>query len=306
MEDKAPQPIIPLSESVAFNQAATITAQFQLVTPVLAAEWLSEKNQMNRGKRRKRLAVLTQDMEDGYFEQTGEPITFDCDGYLVNGQHRLTAVVESEESQEFLIVRGVLPRVRTAIDANSPRRFADDLQMAGETSAVTKESLIRAMVRWDKYGGLADTTWQPSRRYLASRYGIYGAEISETINATNRWRNVWEGNTVSMRFTWWLLVTRLGYDRDKVTRFMSILAIGSQDSRDDMLIRMRQKIGQPIAYTSNGGVIHMPAGVEVYWLIQAWNRWITDSRGNYMTPKNGINDPFPQPVNPLSSPEESK
>ena len=286
------------ADGTAVNSTGRITAQFELVNQSRASIWLETQNNMNRGKRRSQELILTEDMADNQWEDNGEPITFDWNGELVNGQHRLTAVRDSGAEQEFLIVRGVDPKVRSTIDANSRRRFADDLTMNGEKQAVLREALLRSITQWDRTGGLAHIDWRPSRRFLTTRYPIYQDQMTTTLEVTQRWRGAWPGNKVAMAFTWWLLTQRMGYDQKVVNRFMSILAIGSQDPVDARVVTMRQRIARPVAVTSGGHVVHMHTSVEVYWLIQAWNRWITGSQANFVTPANGIMNPYPQPEDP--------
>lgn len=279
-------------------QLSEVNARFVIVTPELAAEWLETANKVNRPKRKRQVGSLTADMNDELWEQNGEPLVFDTDGIIVNGQHRLTALVESGTTQEFLVVYNVLPRVRSTVDAHTRRTFADDLAMNGVANGVTRETLLRMMLRWDRNGGLTDNSWVATRRLMAARYPTYRDEISDTIGDTVRWLTRYPGNRIAMRFTYWLLAIRLGYDIKRVEKFFSILTIGSQDEFDRMVVRMRDKIAVPVSVASTGRITHMEASLEVFWLIQAWNRWVTGSNSPYSTPRTGINDPYPHPESP--------
>lgn len=66
------------------------------VTPRIAEAWL-KKNTKNRSIRKHLLERYASDMRSGLWKLTGEPIIFNCDGTLIDGQHRLQSVVLAEK-----------------------------------------------------------------------------------------------------------------------------------------------------------------------------------------------------------------
>ena len=302
MENQTPHQVLSRSGKtvgqIAVNSHGKMWAEWVIVTPELAAEWLENHNHVNRRERAHNTDRIVEEMEEGRWIDTGDPFQFDWDDETFNGAHRMRAIVTTGIPQEFLIVHGVDPQARTAVDAHARRRFADDLTLAGKNQGILREALVRQMVKWDKNGGLADTHWNATRTYLGKRYGLYDAELTETIQETMRWREVWGGNRVAMTFTYWLLRKRLEYDEKKVIRFFSVLAIGSQDPADAVLIRMKRKISESQGPKQNGKIMHMATPIEVWWLIAAWNRWITGNNAQFHEPKGGYSDPYPMPVKP--------
>lgn len=286
----------PHGSNTTVHPNGKITARFEFITPELAADWLETLNKMNRGKRKNQIATLSDDMEEHNYLENGEPYIFDSDGYIVNGQHRLQAQVNTNRALWVLVVRGVDPQARTTVDSNVRRTFADDLQMTGHTNSVLRENLVRNMMRWDRNGGLASTQFKPSRRALASRYGLYEKELDAAILDAMRWGEAWGGNRIAMIFTYWLLAERLQFDKAIVRRFFSILSIGSQSPNDEVLLRLKRKISEPRSISANGQISHMPTWEEVWWLIAGWNKWISGDQSKYISPRNGISDPYPAPV----------
>lgn len=59
----------------------------------------------------------------------GAPILISDNNELLDGQHRLSAIIESGESQVVLIVRGVNAAAMTTIDAGRKRSYADSLKI---------------------------------------------------------------------------------------------------------------------------------------------------------------------------------
>ena len=81
-----------------------IESMVVLVTPELASKWL-EKNIDNRNLRKNTINQYVNDMKNGKWSLVGDSITFDKDGILTNGQHRLYAVVQSNTAQYFNVMR---------------------------------------------------------------------------------------------------------------------------------------------------------------------------------------------------------
>lgn len=71
-----------------------ITFTLTEITPEIAAEMLLH-NEGNRKQSRSDIANLAKDMADGRFRLTHQAIAFDKAGNLIDGQHRLQAVVKS-------------------------------------------------------------------------------------------------------------------------------------------------------------------------------------------------------------------
>src|SRR5690554_2314745 len=119
-----------------------------LITPDQAIKWLEQANTNNRKLSQKHVDRLARDMTEGKWVLTHSGIAFGPDGTLLDGQHRLWAIVESGVSVEMFVWRGVEPQSMMAIDAGKSRSLADILNIAGENGDVSKDDLatLRAML----------------------------------------------------------------------------------------------------------------------------------------------------------------
>lgn len=101
-----------------------------LVTPKMAAEWLA-KNNSNRTLRRHAVDHYARQMRLGQWRLTHQGVCLDADGNLVDGQHRLAAVVQSETAVTMLV--SSLDETATALamplDTGMPRSYADILSI---------------------------------------------------------------------------------------------------------------------------------------------------------------------------------
>ena len=87
-----------------------LTCCVEHITPAISMKYLA----MNAENPRKRINqqvvnAYAEDMKAGRWLLNGEPICFDSNGNLKDGQHRLWGVVRSGVSVDILVVRGVSP-----------------------------------------------------------------------------------------------------------------------------------------------------------------------------------------------------
>lgn len=106
----------------------------ELVSPAVAAEWL-EINVENRKLIRAHVDGLVRNMLSDDYPFNGQPVLFghiEVEGelceVLFDGQHRLTAIVESGCAQYMLVVRNLDAKAHRTIDINRVRTMAHHLQ----------------------------------------------------------------------------------------------------------------------------------------------------------------------------------
>ena len=117
------------------------------VTPTMAAEWLA-KSKINRNIREPVVTAYAEAMRRGAWFVTDAGIGFSEGGELVNGHHRLNAVVKADVPVKMLVVRGIDPEAKGAIDCGVYRTLNDRLKMfSGADNIARRTSFLRACVR---------------------------------------------------------------------------------------------------------------------------------------------------------------
>lgn len=163
-----PNPKPPTTTSETHNQeehAVTVTTAPQrtnkvefsaeIVTPDLAKLWLALNVDNNRKPRDGKITQYANDMRSGDWFDNGETIKFDTDDQLIDGQHRLAAIIEAGVPIEMTIARNVQPRAIKTIDTGVPRGFADVLKFGGGTDVNVTAAVVRRIILWDR--GLRST-----------------------------------------------------------------------------------------------------------------------------------------------------
>ncbi len=105
-----------------------------LITPERAEAYLARMG-ANRTLNEAHADRLADDMRRGDWRQTYEAIRFNKKGELIDGQHRLSAVVRSGKSLEFVVAGGLDAKAMAVVDTGRSRSFADVQAIAGEKNA---------------------------------------------------------------------------------------------------------------------------------------------------------------------------
>lgn len=120
------------------------------ITPTRAADILTS-NTRNRPLRRMVVEQYAAEMRAGRWLQTHQGIALNCDGTLLDGQHRLAAIVESGISQRMVVARGVSSAAQIAMDDHAKRSAADSISLdRGESVAQSTVAIVRGVVRYPK------------------------------------------------------------------------------------------------------------------------------------------------------------
>ncbi len=90
--------------------------------------------------------AYARDMRSGRWPFTGDPIRFTTDGELIDGQHRLHAVIEADLTIPFLCVFGLEPRAKHALDTGRKRSAGDVLALKGYPQAARLSGAARQLL----------------------------------------------------------------------------------------------------------------------------------------------------------------
>lgn len=125
-----------------------ITSNVVRITPSLAEKFI-KNNFSNRPLSPAWVKNLAERMTAGEWELNGEPIIFDEDGKLVDGQHRLTAIIRSGVTIHSVVTEGVLDTSFDTIDEGRRRGAADVLAIKKEKNYTTLGSLLRLISMYE-------------------------------------------------------------------------------------------------------------------------------------------------------------
>ena len=128
-----------------------ITAKVETITPEIAKTMLGE-NVNNRRISRDNVNLFAREMRNGEWRFNGEAIKFGKDGRLLDGQHRLLAVIAADKPLTTLVIRGLEDETQQTMDSGKTRTLGDVLTLRGEKNSTQLASLARAVYLADQLG----------------------------------------------------------------------------------------------------------------------------------------------------------
>lgn len=125
-----------------------------IVTPEQASEWLNNRGP-NRQVSQARVQQFARDMRASRWAKNGETIKFDEAGLLIDGQHRLEAIVQAGVQVPLSVAWNVPSSAMPTIDAGRARGFGDVLHIRGVTDHIAVSAVAALVRRWES-GNLTD------------------------------------------------------------------------------------------------------------------------------------------------------
>lgn len=125
--------------------SSEMSVTLEHITPQIAARML-EANTNNRPARDGLVQSYAEDMRAGRWQTNGDAIRFNVDGQLIDGQHRLFAIIRSGLTIPSLVIRNLGNAAFQTIDGGATRKAGDILNMMDVKNANTVASVARMSI----------------------------------------------------------------------------------------------------------------------------------------------------------------
>lgn len=266
----------------------TPVSEILTITPDVAAHWLEAYNTHNRGLRERFVQALAADIAAGQWRLNGASISFDAGGVLLDGQHRLWAIVTADMAVPSLVTIGLSPNAQEIIDTGLRRSFSDVLHLRGESNTSKLAALVRAVYVWNAGGRGGGTNFQPTvPQQLRTLEEC--PELREHVKYGSRVTAVFKiPNSVAGLSVW--LLRRI--DQADADFFFDRIIDGANLAKNSPIARLRA------AYTTHAtSRTKTPPHVLLALTIKAWNAYRDGREVQILTWKSGGASPetFPEP-----------
>ena len=277
--------------------------QFQklLITPSIAKQFL----EANIANRRVKIPVLIQysnDMLNGRWkEDTAETIKISKTGVVLDGQHRLMAIIKSGVSVFFTVATNLEDSVFDVIDTGSSRNSSDTFKVKGikqDTSIPSTIAFYNLLSKSMKQGTQKNN--KSTNAMLLEQY--YEDEIF--------WQNI-----ARQSHAWYLSFAKIiapsfigGFyafftklNESKAQEFMSQLTTGI-DIKNNTISLLRNKLMQ-----DKMSLRKMPVNLKMAFMIKTWNCFIKNET-NKILRYDSANESFPVAISsyaPKHTPQPS-
>lgn len=163
-------------------------AQVEVITLAYAKQLL-EQNPRNRRVNRTIVARYAADMKAGLWVNNGQGIVISPEGELLDGQHRMHAIVEAQTSVAMMVVRGVPRDVFATLDSGKPRSAGDVLSIEGCRHPTVAAGVARIAFN---YASGTHFNFQASKAALVDfiHRHPYAFETSETVQGPHKFPKI--------------------------------------------------------------------------------------------------------------------
>jgi hypothetical protein len=265
------------------------TARVVDLTPDMASKLL-DKNVKNRVVSKRNHATLVRSMTNGEWELNGEAIKIDTNGFVLDGQHRLHAILESGVTIRTFIIEGLPASTQDTMDTGKSRGLADVLTIRGEASATTVASIARRVFIFRRHGLRAATVASyPTTVKEVLRFLDDNEWIKDLPTAAQR-----IGRTAKMpgSLAGLLMVAFSEVDRDDANDFFDKLSTGAGLAPGDPILALRKVLLTMHESRGTNNQTHVAA-----LAIKAWNKYRAGETVTLLkfAPGGSTPEKFPEP-----------
>ena len=255
-----------------------MTARLVLMTPEIALAWL-KRNDANRAFTRGNARALAAEMERGYWKENGESFVFDTNGVLIDGQHRLQAVLNSGYEYLVPVVTGVTAEARPTVDTGIKRTAANNLKMADEPYASV---LGATLLLWRGYQArnvrqmTHPASVAPEDRVSIPRILEYLEEwpgLREAARQSLALRPSGQGRALvptSEAAMIWFAIVSSGASRERANEFLGSVLSGFNLAEDSPIIALRRRLIDQL-----GSGLRMDKRTRIALVLKTWQLWST-------------------------------
>lgn len=224
-----------------------MTDSFHTQVVDMTPEWASELlkgNTNNRGLSRTKVKSFTKQIVNGKWRKTGQGISVASNGRLLDGQTRLSAVVQSGRSVPMVVAWNCDEDSFAVFDTGRARSATDVLKIAG---LAQHQGIVSSGLR------LAIPLIENPEAYFAISQGITNEEILDLWNQTKD-QCEWCANlsssvhkqfatfSKSIYFTFLYLAINKGWEHDVLFEFSNLFGSGADLESGSPILAYRQYV----------------------------------------------------------------
>lgn len=265
-----------------------VRARVAKITPKLARGLLDQRNDHNRDVVRSRVDQYIADILRGDWKVNGEAIKIDWNGQVLDGQHRLYAVVESGTAILSVIVTGLDPVAQESMDQGLPRGFHDVLHLRGERNPYELAAATKMVATYERDGcpfarGYRAAISNQTAAHTLERNPELRESVIFACGLRKRIGKMMPASNIAA-----LHFLMCAVDEQRATSFFEELANGVLDTRPVQVLRTRLvnealDLDAPRAH----------AKIRMVYAVIAWNATIRERYLDDSELRWAMRDPFP-------------
>lgn len=270
-------------------QSVKIDTAIIMVDAATAVRWLT-RNVKNRPLNQRIVQRYRSDMTAGRWTMAGDPIRFDTEGHLLDGQHRLTALSETDLTIPLLVVRGLPSESQSVMDQGRKRTAGDQLALRGVKNSMNVAAAVKQYLIWQEGMLFRDT--KVASEITSPRIEAWVESHPGSIDAYHGLSTLTRQNDAPPSIAGAAALRFLEIDADAAMQFFTLLARGAGTEGHPIVT-----LDKRLARQRREG-LKMPHRDYLALFILAWNAWrVGKQLLKFQRPRGGrwSEDNFPEP-----------
>jgi hypothetical protein len=204
------------------------------IAPAVAKRLL-ERNTHNRKLSEKVVQKYVSEIEAGEWRLTPAGIGFDERGVLVDGQHRLTAIVRSGQTVPMILVTGLPATSQEKVDRQRRRTLFDALYLAGLATCRQEVEIATCLTRRAMHSDSAVVPSDSSvKQMMDCHIESIRAVLKTMMHANKKVRGLCQASFLSAAVLYHEI------DAEKCTEFLEGVRTGVMLTQDHPAMRLRR------------------------------------------------------------------
>lgn len=239
----------------------------EVIGPDEAALILANHNDQNRTLTPGTVKKYARAMLKDEWAFIGDPIRFDRGGELLDGQHRLAAVVEAGVPQTFVIVRNLEPESQRYMDAGRKRSAADQLKIDGVRHPNESSQIAALVMHWEandlpniniNYSAFEVVDFAEANSNAIESAALHARALYHTTRATKSTSGA----------VYYKAAEAAG--AEAASEFFGLLTTGAGLDTGSPILLLRNKL---IFWASVKANRKPPQGDQLFYYVRCWNGW---------------------------------
>ena len=272
-------------------------ATFVQIDAALAREYLKKERQPEAGVKgtNRKVSINIVDeyaaaMLRGEWEVTHQGIAFSDEDHMVDGGHRLRAVIAADAEKPgitvpFMVTFGLPEEAMLAMDIGRRRVPADFLTMSGEQNVTTLSGILRMTYCYYNVPWAHNESWSRHRitPTMQNDFLAGNPELRESVYEAMPLRKLFKGSASG---AFHFIATKERPDVD-VADFLYQLRSGELLAKGDPALTLRE-----LMLNSKASLRRFSASEELALMIKAFNRWAKQEESHLLAFRSG--EQFPR------------
>ena len=260
-----------LADNISFERGTVMSHKTEDITiyPSMAKEWMATSNINNRKLRPNIVDKYADAMLRDQWIYNSESIKFDTNGVLIDGQHRLQAVIKSNVPLFTQVTTNLSTLAFDTIDDGAPRRAADLIYRAGIKNANSVTSIAKAIICTDKGFGIYHVV---QMRLVSKTDQIdFCLENDDALQEAHRLSKVANAGCPLVLSAWGIAIYLINreYGSEIVQEFINGAVNGSPYPKDP-----RNTLRRWVIKTRQASSGQISSVIQLAHLIRAFNYWM--------------------------------